>query len=387
MSRKSAAFFNTDKSINISFVDSLVARYSGNTAEQNAIQTAVSSAAGGSGFRFRVSNGGGSSGRTNTVDFLRDKAIFNTDVGIGISPSYKLHILGGKTIISSGDNSYGQFQIGNSTSATTSEAAMAFISGVTAFGGSPTSANGNNYAWVLGTGIFGTGGTMFGLGNKGYANPILTVTSGGKVAIGYTINAATTQLGVYSAGSTFTNPINNDVACISVVNSNNSSGSAHAVLSLRSGGSSGGDAFISIDIANEDGWSMGCDNSDGNKFKIANNWAALDGSTRFTMLTTGAATFSSSVTATSFFESSDIRLKSNIQDYKSNDILNISAKIYEKDGKIEVGYLAQDLQSVLKSAVSVRDNGYLDLSYRQVHTAKIAALENEIRELKAKING
>jgi hypothetical protein len=29
----------------------------------------------------------------------------------------------------------------------------------------------------------------------------------------------------------------------------------------------------------------------------------------------------------------------------------------------------------------------LDLSYRQIHTAKIAMLEQEIKELKAKING
>ena len=105
--------------------------------------------------------------------------------------------------------------------------------------------------------------------------------------------------------------------------------------------------------------------------------------------TTPSATYklnvSGSVQATSFFESSDMRFKTNINDYDSDDILNISAKIYEKDGKLEVGYLAQDLQSVLKCSVSTREDGYLDLSYRQVHTAKISMLEKRISELEEQL--
>jgi hypothetical protein len=97
-----------------------------------------------------------------------------------------------------------------------------------------------------------------------------------------------------------------------------------------------------------------------------------------------ALTASGSITATSFFESSDIRLKSNINDF-SIDVSSIKAKIYEKDGKVEVGYLAQDVENILSGAVSKRDNGYLDLSYRQVHTAKIAALEQRIKELEEQL--
>jgi hypothetical protein len=74
------------------FADAFVGVYSNNNNEQNSIQTAVSSAASQSGFRFQVSNGGGSAGRTNVVDFLRDRAIFNTNVGIGTSPAAKLDI-------------------------------------------------------------------------------------------------------------------------------------------------------------------------------------------------------------------------------------------------------------------------------------------------------
>jgi hypothetical protein len=75
------------------FSDAFVGVYSSNNNEQNSIQTAVSSNAGLSGFRFQVSNGGGSSGRTTVVDFLRDRQIFYTNVGIGTStPSALLHL-------------------------------------------------------------------------------------------------------------------------------------------------------------------------------------------------------------------------------------------------------------------------------------------------------
>jgi hypothetical protein len=92
-----------------------------------------------------------------------------------------------------------------------------------------------------------------------------------------------------------------------------------------------------------------------------------------------------SMTASSFFESSDIRLKTNITNYNPNGISEIVAKVYEKDGKLELGYIAQDLQGVLDSAISTRDNGMLDLSYRQVHTAKIASLEARVKELESQL--
>jgi hypothetical protein len=97
-----------------------------------------------------------------------------------------------------------------------------------------------------------------------------------------------------------------------------------------------------------------------------------------------AATFYSSVTATAFFESSDRRLKSNILDLDVN-VSSIIAKTYLKNGVEEIGYLAQDVESILPSAISKRDDGYLDLSYRQVHTAKIAYLEKRITELEQQL--
>jgi hypothetical protein len=99
------------------------------------------------------------------------------------------------------------------------------------------------------------------------------------------------------------------------------------------------------------------------------------------------AIFSTSVTATSFFESSDSRLKTLIQDnYQTKGIASITPKLYTKNGKVELGYYAQDLVGILDSAVSKGSDDMLSLSYREVHTAKIYALEQEIKELKAKMN-
>jgi hypothetical protein len=101
----------------------------------------------------------------------------------------------------------------------------------------------------------------------------------------------------------------------------------------------------------------------------------------------GAATFSSSVTATSFFESSDSRLKTLIQDnYQTKGIASITPKLYTKNGKVELGYYAQDFVGILDSAVSKGSDDMLSLSYREVLVAKVYALEQRIKELEAKLN-
>lgn len=100
-----------------------------------------------------------------------------------------------------------------------------------------------------------------------------------------------------------------------------------------------------------------------------------------------------SVYASAFFEISDSRLKNLIKDdYKVIGIESIKPKLYIKNGKEEVGYFAQDFQNLLPTAVNIDDKGMLSLSYTQVHTAKIAIiedkvtiLEREVSELKVKL--
>ena len=118
------------------------------------------------------------------------------------------------------------------------------------------------------------------------------------------------------------------------------------------------------------------------QFKIATNNVV-----RLTIASGGAATFTSSVTATSFFESSDSRLKTLIQDnYQTKGIASITPKLYTKNGKVELGYYAQDFVGILDSAVSKGSDDMLSLSYREVLVAKVYALEQEIKDLKAKLN-
>jgi hypothetical protein len=114
----------------------------------------------------------------------------------------------------------------------------------------------------------------------------------------------------------------------------------------------------------------------------ASSQNATTGLNAFSINNNGTAQFSSSVTATSFFESSDASLKTLVEDnYQAKGIDSVVAKLYIKNGKEELGYYAQDLQEVLPSAVSKGSDGLLNLSYREVHTAKIAYLEEKIKQL------
>lgn len=103
---------------------------------------------------------------------------------------------------------------------------------------------------------------------------------------------------------------------------------------------------------------------------------------------TGSMTVSGSVSASGgFFDTSDYRLKTLIQDnYLANSISTVKAKLYTKNGKQEIGYYAQDLQSILPSAVMEGVDGFLSLSYSQVHTAKIAVIEDEVSILKNRVS-
>ena len=101
----------------------------------------------------------------------------------------------------------------------------------------------------------------------------------------------------------------------------------------------------------------------------------------------GSISCTSSVTATSFFESSDKTIKTLIQDnYQAKGIETVTAKLYLKNGVEELGYFAQDVQAILPSAVNKGADGLLNLSYREVHTAKIARLEKRVEELEAQLN-
>jgi hypothetical protein len=111
-------------------------------------------------------------------------------------------------------------------------------------------------------------------------------------------------------------------------------------------------------------------------------WQNADGNTRLSLTQAGALTATGG-----FFDTSDARLKTLIEDnYLLSSIANVKAKLYIKNGKEELGYYAQDLESILPSAVNKGEDGFLNLAYSQVHTAKIAVIEDEVTILKNKVS-
>ena len=103
---------------------------------------------------------------------------------------------------------------------------------------------------------------------------------------------------------------------------------------------------------------------------------------------TGLLQVNGTIYATGFYESSDIRFKNILE---TNPNINLSAidviKFTRKDNdinQVRYGYSAQQVQSILPDAVTGTD--FLNVNYLDVHTLKIAQLEKEIKELKAKLN-
>jgi hypothetical protein len=97
----------------------------------------------------------------------------------------------------------------------------------------------------------------------------------------------------------------------------------------------------------------------------------------------GSATFSGTVTASGGFFNSDIRLKDLTDyDYNVSDIKPITYLWKDgRDNKKHVGYSAQEVQKVMPDAVNEDEKGFLSVNYVEVLVAKIAELENRIKQL------
>ena len=97
----------------------------------------------------------------------------------------------------------------------------------------------------------------------------------------------------------------------------------------------------------------------------------------------------SEISATSFNATSDLRLKENINQFSSRSASFINTVEFDYIGegvlKKQVGYVAQDVQEHMPDAVHQRDDGMLTVNYNMVHSAKIARLEQELRDLKAQL--
>ena len=96
------------------------------------------------------------------------------------------------------------------------------------------------------------------------------------------------------------------------------------------------------------------------------------------------------ITATAFFESSDIRLKTvlgenpNI-DLSKLDVIKYLRTTHDKD-KIRYGYSAQEVHDLCPELVNTDNEGYLSVNYTDTHTLLILSLQKRIAELERKLN-
>jgi hypothetical protein len=102
--------------------------------------------------------------------------------------------------------------------------------------------------------------------------------------------------------------------------------------------------------------------------------------TRLTIASTGAATFSSTVTATGFFESSSILLKDIIS--RDGDVAYFKWK-NKQDDKIHIGYIAEEKQLTNPDQIN-SDGEFLAVNYLEILVEKVRKLEKEVEQLKSK---
>jgi hypothetical protein len=91
---------------------------------------------------------------------------------------------------------------------------------------------------------------------------------------------------------------------------------------------------------------------------------------------------SGSITAQTGGFDSDFRLKSDIV---YNPIIkgidSIKSASYVIGGNSHIGYIAQDVEGIVPSSIIIKEDGYLALNYNEVLVAKVAYLENKVKEL------
>ena len=109
-----------------------------------------------------------------------------------------------------------------------------------------------------------------------YTGSNMMVINNGNVGINQT--SPTAKLHIKPDHSSYSNPADPvGAAGVAVYNETNSDPTiTHSIISLRTGGSSGGDPFLSFDVAAEHGWSIGIDNSAGTQLRFGQSWSNFD---------------------------------------------------------------------------------------------------------------
>jgi len=99
------------------------------------------------------------------------------------------------------------------------------------------------------------------------------------------------------------------------------------------------------------------------------------------------ATFASSVTASSFYNSSDIRLKNITNRYKTDNGFDFVVGSWKSDSTKQkhFWYIAQEVEKVYPFLVNTDGNGMKSVNYTELHTKEIYDLQKEVIELKKEL--
>lgn len=107
------------------------------------------------------------------------------------------------------------------------------------------------------------------------------------------------------------------------------------------------------------------------------------GALGYTPVNKAGDSFTGDVSAPNFNATSDANLKSNVEQLKNALALvqSLRGVSYIKDGKPEIGMIAQEVQPVLPQIVGKNDEGYLTLAYGNV----VGLLVEAIKELATQV--
>ena len=209
--------------------------------------------------------------RTVNISSYEDSYFNGGKVGIGTyNPERLLHVREGISGATSNANAIGVFERDNHAYLNILTPG-ANESGVLFGNPSSNAAGGVLYNSNMPNGLeFRTNGNQFQV----------SIDSTGRMGIGSNDPSAPLTI---RARSTATLPEENGIHLFNPIDSTDEA----AIIQARVGGAFAGNPFISLDIFNEGGWSMGIDNQDDNKLKFANNPENLAAATKMTIDTEG----------------------------------------------------------------------------------------------------
>ena len=106
--------------------------------------------------------------------------------------------------------------------------------------------------------------------------------------------------------------------------------------------------------------------------------------------TSTAISSSSTITASAFYESSDVRFKNILEENPAVDLCGTSVLKYTRtEGNtslVRYGYSAQDIKERVPELVNTDSQGRLSVNYTDVHTLLILSLQKRIAELEDKLS-